>query len=357
MIINYNGKKILKTFLSYIYGAGVALRNRAYDKNIFDVHDVGVPVISVGNITVGGTGKTPAIEMLLGFFLATRLKISVVTRGYRRRTKGLFTVSDGMGHISDADEGGDEPVQIARKFPHTVVIADEKRIRGCRYAIEKFKSDVIILDDGFQHRACKRDFDIVVIDSTQPVSEQRVLPAGKLREPMKNLKRAGVILLTKCEPGDGSGYVTHQIRTHATAPIFKTMYVPHVLRSFQTSAAVDPQLMKGKSVFAFCGIGSPASFDRTVAALGATIAGSLAFKDHHPFNASDISDILDLYKKSNADFLLTTEKDTMRLAKHSAQLFDVPLYYPEMKVVFLDNKKQFFQLIAQCIPRTSAYIS
>ncbi|MDT8323182.1 MAG: tetraacyldisaccharide 4'-kinase, partial [Bacteroidota bacterium] len=176
--------------ISSLYAIAMQLRNAAYDRGVLRAQDAGVPVISVGNITAGGTGKTPVVEALLVRLLAAGRRPAMVTRGYRRESRGLLVVSDGAGMLRDVRESGDEPYQVAAKFPRVPVIADEKRIRGCRHAVQRFDAEILLLDDGFQHRAVARDCDIVVVDAQIGLDGLRMLPSGRLREPLRNLARA-----------------------------------------------------------------------------------------------------------------------------------------------------------------------
>lgn len=289
--------------------------------------------------------------MLVRYLSPHIRKIAVVTRGYKRKSKGLIVVSDGKGNITSVLKGGDEPVQIAKKFPAVVVISDEKRRRGCSYSIEHHKSDIIILDDAYQHRSCRRDIDIVVIDATQPLWNQELLPAGRLREPIKNLHRADIILLSKCEPHRSYEQFALALRAYVDAPVFTTQFIPIALRSFATFDEVTLSEVKRKKIFSFHGIGSPQSFNKTVQLLECEDVGSIQFPDHHTYTQFDVHKILSAYHQSNASLLLTTEKDAMRLEERKHLFDSAPLFYPEMKVEFLQNESEFYHIIDKKILR------
>lgn len=347
---------MIRALLSQLYRAGVAIRNIAYDRRILPVHPAGIPVISVGNITTGGTGKTPVVEMLIRHFSRGDRRVAVVTRGYRRRSRGFFLVSDGRGRIAEADMGGDEPVQIARKYPRTIVIADESRVNGCRRARKEFGAQIILLDDGYQHRSCARDLDILVVDATRPLGEQRLLPAGRLREPLKNLSRADVVILSRCEPHRLSDDMAKSVSAYVAALVIPTAYLPERLISFRDGSAQDPELHRGKKAFLFSGIGAPASFVRTAELLELAPGESMVFPDHHFYSPSDIARIAARFRESGALLLLTTEKDAMRLSSRRALLETLPLYYPEMAVRLLSGEETFHRLLDAKIAGRNSHI-
>ncbi len=345
------GGSMFLSFLSRLYGAGVALRNAAYDRGMLPAHPAGIPVVSVGNITVGGTGKTPVVELLIRLLSGRGLRVAVVTRGYKRRSRGYLLVSDGKGNIAEAETGGDEPVQIARKFPAAVVIADESRVRGCRRAREEFAAQIVLLDDGFQHRACARDVDIVVVDAHRPLREQRLLPAGRLREPLKNLSRADAVILSRCESQQIRDRMARDIGAFAAAPVIPASYVPERIIRFRDGAAADPEELRGKKALLFSGIGAPASFLRSAEMLGTAPAGRIDFPDHHFYSPADIAEIAAHFRACSAALLLTTEKDAVRLDAHRPLLETLPLYYPQMTVRFLADEDEFLRLLDRKIDR------
>lgn len=327
------------------------MRNRCYDLRLFKSRRVGVPVISVGNITVGGTGKTPVVEYLIRRLHPTVSRIAVVTRGYKRRSRGLVVVSDGAGMIADPSIAGDEPLQIARKFPTVVVIADANRIRGCTRAIDQFKCDVILLDDAYQHRACARNLDVVVIDATMPIWTERLIPSGRLREPLTNLQRADIILLSKCEPTNRYIQYAQTLSAYVSAPVLVTQFVPTSLVTLFDDRAVACQSIQGRTAFSCIGIGSPQSFAQTRASLGVHSVGERIFPDHHWYSSLDVYAVLNAFRLSKAEVLLTTEKDAMRLLPFQQLLQDVPVMYPRMEVSFLDNEPEFLSLLSQRISK------
>lgn len=344
----------MKRLLSHIYGAAIALRNEGYDRRLIRVERAGVPVISVGNITAGGSGKTPVVERLVAHLLGTRRMPAVVTRGYRRETRGGFIVSDGCGTVATARMGGDEAVQVARKFPGLVVVADEMRSRGCRLAVERFAVDAIVLDDAFQHRSVHRDIDIVVVDTIEGAFDRMLLPAGRLREPMKNLGRADLIILSKCDPSTPIEEITRSLAAHTAAPVFATRYAPRTLRCLGSDERLPLDALRGRPLGGFCGIGMPEGFRRTLDALQADLRVMRAFPDHHWFGADDIASLQGSGRAAGVEAWATTEKDAMRLSDGEEWKYLGEVYYPEMEVVFLGNEDAFFALIEAPMTESAA---
>lgn len=314
------------------YGAVTTLRNRAYDAGVFRSTHPGIPVIAVGNISAGGTGKTPLVSAIAGRLVARGLRAAVVTRGYRRSTRGTFVVADGAGGIASAREGGDEPVMMARRTPGLVVIADEVRVRGCRVAAERFGADVALLDDGFQHRACARDLDIVVIDATAPPWTDRMLPWGRLREPACNLSRADAIVVSRCNQAADWQATVARLHAEQTAPVFPAMFEATGMVSHPGASTFDLEGVRGATVVSFCGIGSPLSFRTTLESLGVNVVDALVYHDHHRYSAQDIDEILARQQRCGAAHIVTTEKDVQRLEEHAACFRGVSLLHPVMEV-------------------------
>lgn len=337
----------MKTVLSAIYGAVIRRRNRAYDRGRRPAVRVGVPVVSVGNISAGGTGKTPVVLLLAGHLLARGARVAVVSRGYRRKTTGTVVVSDGRGHIVTAREGGDEPVMLAFRLPGLVVIADERRSRGCAHAIGEYGAGIILLDDGFQHRAVYRDVDIVVVDATEALADARLLPAGRLREPLDGLRRAHAILLSKCTSDTDVDALRAVLARHGDAPVFATRFVARGLVRMGDTADLPVDALRGLRLGAFSGIGKPGGFRRTLEDIGLAPVYSRDFPDHHWYGAADLAALRDAAAAHDVEAWITTEKDAVRLAgmPESASLGQV--FYPRMDVEFVGGEEEaFYALVA-----------
>jgi tetraacyldisaccharide 4'-kinase len=296
---------------SAVYALVTALRNFLYDRGILPSFPVPAKVVSVGNLTVGGTGKTPFVEALARFFSEQGHRVAVVSRGYGRRGKKILTVSDGKSFLEDPALTGDEPLLLARHLPGVPVLVGADRVATARKAVESFGSTLILLDDGFQHRRLKRDMDVVTLRRGDPFGNGLVLPAGPLRERRKGLERADVIVLTGVK---GSGGLKSGIPFEKSNPdrIVEATYEPMGWRRFSEERHLPRGFLRGKSVFAFSGIGNPASFEATLIGLGVKSAGHRSFPDHHRYTASDWSRIRRRAESLGAEAVVTTEKDAAR---------------------------------------------
>ncbi len=326
----------MRAILAALFGAVVRVRNAAYDRGLFTAHRIAVPVLSVGNITLGGAGKTPLVEHLVSLLHDEGVAPCVVTRGYGRVTRGTVVVSDARGTIVTAREGGDEPVQMARKFPWLPIVADGLRVRGCGLAIERFQPDVIVLDDAFQHRACARDLDIVAIDAARADTELRMAPLGRLREPLAHLRRASLIVLTRCSDTVQVDVLAARLSSFSDAPIVRTRFAIAALRDALDGRGVGMDAVQER-VIAFCGIGSPDAFRTTLAEAGLATAALRAFPDHHTYAARDLEALRVLARRHDTQTFVTTEKDVARLGAAVGGLSDFRILYPEMITQVLEG--------------------
>ncbi len=274
--------------LSALYGAAVRARNELYDRKTLTLSQLQGPVVSVGNLTVGGSGKTPFLILLGQLLKQHGILFDVLSRGYRRKTKGVVLV-DPHGL---AAEFGDEPVLIARQLGVPVIVGEDRFAAG-RMAEEKFGPRLHLLDDGFQHRRLARDFDIVLVTSSDP--HDSLLPTGRLREPLASLRRADAVVLTNNMTTDGLGL--------GSQPVWR------ITRGILTPQTNEPCL-------AFCGIARPQNFIEQLQTAGIVLAGTRSFHDHHRYSSDDIHQLLRLRKQHGATTFLTTEKDAINLDGH-----------------------------------------
>lgn len=281
-------------------------------------------VISVGNLTTGGTGKTPAVIAIAEEAGERGYQPCILTRGYRGTAKGPCFVSKGGAALLGVDEAGDEASLMAERLKGIPVVKGEDRYEAGVLALRELTSrpsDVsrqplfFILDDGFQHWRLFRDMDILLIDSGNPFGNKRLLPSGILREPLPEIKRADIIVLTKqtvSDPSDKSSLID-EIRTYnPDAPLHISEHRPVGLRTL-SGKNLPLDIISGKPVFAFCGIGNPVSFKDTLSGIGAEVKGFMAFRDHHMYKWREIRRIIEAAKECNADWIVTTEKDIIRL--------------------------------------------
>ena len=307
--------------LSKVYGKVVARRNRRFDNGTSTIVTVDKPVISVGNVLVGGTGKTPVVQLLVRMLSDMGHRPAIVMRGYKRSSRGLLVVHDGQEVKASARESGDEAMLHATKLDVPVVVCESK-VDAAVHAAGFLPCDVIIVDDGFQHRALHRDMDIVLVNK-KTVDDGRLLPAGRLREPIESLKRADVVMLT------GTLISEDEVREYCSSNtlICKTQVV--------TSG---PDL-DGKRLLAFAGIADPERFVDTVRGSGANVVATVSYDDHHIYTKTDIEGLITRAKTNGAD-LITTEKDRVKL-DHALDLLtkaDITLHVLPIDVQLTSGK-------------------
>lgn len=298
------------------YSAATRLRNLSYDHGLLGQASLRCPVISVGNLSVGGTGKTPMVIHLAGLVAGWGLKPAVLSRGYGGRSgKDVNVVSDGRNVFSEPDEGGDEPFLIARRLPAVPVLTGPRRAVTGEYAIGHFGADVMILDDGFQHRSLRRDLDIVLMDSRHPLGNGHLLPRGPLREPFSSLRRADLIVLTRAEKGGKPPFESRLAEELPSIPVFKSCHSPRRLTE-GNGISHPPSDLRGRRIYAFAGVARPDSFRECIESLQGMIVGFGAFSDHHRYRAGDLTEMEKEARSLGADLILTTEKDGVKLAPY-----------------------------------------
>jgi tetraacyldisaccharide 4'-kinase len=326
--------------LSKIYGAAVRIRNRQYDTGEKERVRLDAKVISVGNLTVGGTGKTPLVESVSRLALEQNGKVAILSRGYGRTSQRLTVVSDGSSIRCGVDEAGDEPLMLAKRIPEAVVIVNADRAAAGREAI-RMGCHTLVLDDGFQHRRLARDLDLVVLDGRHPFGNGKLLPAGPLREPPESLRRAHAVILTRSSDEDYANAL-ESIRPFTQAPVLRSRHQPC---SWRDSSGSEYPLshLSGKRAVVFSGIGSPGSFESTVSRLGVKIMKSVRFRDHHRYSASEIQALTQAARSASAEVLMTTEKDAQKI---KPEWSDWPIFYLSIALEFLPDEGGLRQLIA-----------
>jgi len=306
----------LLTALSWFYGAVAFLRNRFYDRDFWKSYRLPAAVISVGNISAGGTGKTP-VTLALAQLLQRPpygVKVAVLSRGYRRKSKGFQRVSAGAGSLCDWEASGDEPQIFARRLRGVPVAVDADRVRGGATLIQEHSPRVILLDDGFQHRRLARDLDIVLIDPQRDLKDA-LLPRGLLREPLSSLARAHLILLMTQE-GETAAleeswkYCADRYGAECLVACRSQRSGSYVLRSGEK---VPLENLNGARLLPFCGIAKPENFLLTLGGLGAEIPILIRFRDHHVYSLRDLERLALIYARHKAQYLITTEKDAVKL--------------------------------------------
>ncbi|WP_306533210.1 tetraacyldisaccharide 4'-kinase [Geobacter sp.] len=325
--------RLLLAFLvmfSVPYGIVVRLRALAYAKGIFRVHRLNRPVISVGNLTVGGTGKTPMVALVTRLLMERGKRVAVISRGYGGSLEGeMRIVSDGYTVFLTAAEAGDEPVHLATAVPGLMAVIGSDRHAAGRLALEQLNPDVFILDDGFQHLRLHRDLNILLMDCRSPLGNGHTLPAGLLREPPSALKRADLVVYTRCA-GVGAPSV------HGTVPSCRA---GHSLTGVELLPSGDRQpfeKLRGRRGVAFAGIAEPEAFFASLRDKGVDIVATVPFDDHCRYGEPEVARLAETCRTAGADFLITTGKDAVKLTPLLGGLGPVYVAVLEMRLIDLN---------------------
>ena len=340
--------------LSLVFAAVVGVRYFLYRVGVLRRFPLGVQVISIGNVTAGGTGKTPVTEIFARTLAAEGRKVAILSRGYRRKEAPwwvrMFTqvvtpplvVSDGRRVLRDSAEGGDEPYMLASNLPGVAVVVDRDRVKAGRYAVKRLGCDTIILDDGFQYQRLKHSIEVVLVDSTNPFGNGNMLPRGILREPARNLGRADIIFLTKCR-GDVSAVREEIRRYNRTAEIVECTHAPKSLKDVWSREEFPLSWLEGKTVCTLSGIASPKGFENSLRRLGAKVVWCERYADHHRYDSSEVLYALNRTADMGADALVTTEKDAVRFPRF--ETVPVKCLYLRIAIEILSGAESFDQVI------------
>src|SRR6267378_2593665 len=341
---------------SKVFEAVIKTRRFLYDFRILRDSTLGVQVIAVGNLTVGGTGKTPVVEKFASALRDQGRSVAILSRGYRSKPQPFHewlvkkillrddttpprVVSDGKSLLLDSEMSGDEPYMLASNLKDVVVLVDKDRVKSGRYAIEKFGCDTLLLDDGFQYWKLKgRRLDIVLIDRQQPFGNEWLLPRGTLREPPAHLARASYIFITK---SDGN---TEELRRrisqfNGTAGLIECIHHPLYLEDVFTGERVPLDRLKGRKIASFSGIAQPESFEQSLVQLGGELVYSKRFADHHRFTQQEVLNAINRSKKRQAETIITTQKDAVRFPKIDRR--DLPIYFMRVEIKILSGADDF----------------
>ncbi len=320
--------------LSKFYGFAVLLRNRLFDLGIFKQTKVSATVVSIGNITTGGTGKTPLVAWLCNYFIKQNIKTAVLTRGYKKK-----------------NDVADEPAMLAKAVPNVTVVVNPDRVAGAKKAINEHNAKLLVMDDGFQHRRLARDVNIVAIDATVPFGNGKLLPAGLLREPITSLKRADAVIITRSN--QNSPEMIEEIKAKVrklkpemvvAAAVHKPMYIKLIK---------DRQLgldkLAGKRIYAFCGIGNPDAFLQTLKDMSLNIVGTKIYNDHHVYTNDDIAVINEDARYKQAEYVITTHKDWIKTALLSLDKFQIPFAAMMVELEFADGQEKIIELVEKSL--------
>ena len=354
------GPAIVRAILSLLSKVwllfAVKARRFLYNVRIFRDATLGVQVIAIGNLTLGGTGKTPVVEKFARELRDQGRNVAILSRGYRSRPAPLHerlmnkillrddttpprVVSDGKSLLLDSEMAGDEPYMLASNLKDVVVLVDKDRVKSGRYAIEKFGCDTLLLDDGFQYWKLRgRRQDIVLVDKQQPFGTERLFPRGTLREPPSHLARANTIFITK---SDGQ---TEELRRRIAqynpgAGIIECIHHPLYLEDVFSGQRAGLEVLKGRKVGSLSGIAQPESFEGSLVGLGGELVYSKRFADHHRFTQQEILNAINRGKKRQAEMIITTQKDAVRFPKIDRR--DLPIYFMRVEIKILSGADDF----------------
>ena len=360
--------------LSWLFNGIAQARLWLYRHRILHDQPLGCLVVVVGNLTVGGTGKTPVVEKFARALRDRGRKVAILSRGYKSKSVPLWQkwwwslthaeepppriVSDGQRVLLGSLEAGDEPYMLARNLPGVIVLVDKNRVKAGEFAIKKFGCDTLVLDDGFQYLPLKGRLNLLLVDKTNPFGNGHLLPRGILREPIKHLKRASYIFLTKSN-GQRDPELEALIAEHNPGvDIIECAHRPQYLQKFgapvDAPGAREPlTFLKGRRVFAFSGIATPESFEKFLRDLGALIVGRERFLDHYRFESEDLAALFAMARSEGAECLVTTEKDAVRIAENLA--CPLPLYYLRLEIDILRGASDFDEAVGRiCFPERAA---
>ena len=342
--------------LSKAFHVAINLRQWLYNMRILRDKTLGVQVIAVGNLTVGGTGKTPVVEKFARELRDAGRNVAILSRGYRSKPKPFHTVifdkiflredqtpprivSDGKSLLLDSEMAGDEPYMLASNLRDVVVLVDKDRVKSGRYAIEKYGCDTLVLDDGFQYWELRgRRHDVVLVDCQQPFGNGHLLPRGTLREPPSHLLRAQTIFITK---SDGK---TAELRKNITelnpeAAVIECVHNPLYLEDIFTGERKTLDYLHGKKAASLSGIAQPESFEHSLVSLGAELVYSKRFADHHRFSQQEVLNAINRGKKRQADVIITTQKDAVRFPKIDRR--DLPIFFMRVEIKIVSGANDF----------------
>ncbi|MFN0069089.1 MAG: tetraacyldisaccharide 4'-kinase [Limisphaerales bacterium] len=346
--------------LSHVFLAGVRTRRALYNARILRDTTLGVQVIAIGNLTVGGTGKTPVVEKFARELQDQGRKVAILSRGYRSKPPPLHgrllnrlllrqetspprVVSDGKSLLLDSETAGDEPYMLASNLRDVVVLTDKDRVKAGRYAIQKFGCDTLLLDDGFQYWKIRgRRQDVVLVDCQAPFGNNFLLPRGTLREPPAHLARASVIFLTKSD-GNTAPLREQLHRLNPKAPVIECVHSPLYFEDVFTGERQPIGAVAGRRVAALSGIAQPESFENGLRKLGAELVYAKRFADHHRFSQQEVINAINRSKKRQADMLLTTQKDAVRFPKLDRR--DLPVWFMRVEIRILSGAKDFHDCV------------
>jgi len=352
--------------LSFIYERLVQLRLFLYRHRLLREHTLGCLVISIGNLTVGGTGKTPIVEKFARALRAGGRRVAILSRGYksvprrsRKKSWNPFAkkipeppriVSDGKTLLLDSLTAGDEPYMLANNLKDVIVLVDKDRVKSGLFAIKELKADTLLLDDGLQYLHLKHRLDIVLIDRQAPFGNEHLLPRGTLREPPRNLRRASYIFITK-STGEPNDQLIERIRRYnRTAEIIECAHQPLHLQNVLTGEQLPLETLRDTYIGSICGIAAPESFEEGLQKLGARLELSKRYTDHHRYTEAELNSFITRCVRRDLEMIVTTEKDAVRFPRLTKS--DVPIYFLRVEIEILSGHESWEHCVGRiCQPQ------
>lgn len=355
-----NALKFVLGGFSKLYTSLVQGRLYLYRRRYLRSQELGCPVVSIGNLTVGGTGKTPVAEMLARELTSRGRRVAILSRGYKSvprplaqrlrnkllKNREMFPpriVSDGNRVLLDSRRAGDEPHMLAKNLPGVCVLVDKDRVKSGLHAIRHFDADLLLLDDGLQYQRLRHGIDIVLVDSQAPFGNEHLLPRGTLREPPANLRRASYIIVTKSGPSPDMKLLERLRRLNRTAAIIECNHAPRHWQNLLTREKLPLLSLRGRHVGALSGIARPESFEQGVRELGAQVEIAKSFADHHRYTKKEILRFLEWCDRRSLDALVTTEKDAVRFPEIDQPA--VPMLYLRVEIEILRGREHWEELL------------
>ncbi len=364
-----NGVKFygfILTILSYIFNFVVQFRLLLYKNRILHNQHLGCLVVVVGNLTVGGTGKTPVVEKFARSLHQQGRTVAILSRGYKSKKEPLLKkwwrlishgeptppkiVSDGEKVLLDSNQAGDEPYMLAKNLPGVIVLVDKNRVKAGLFAIKNFGVDTLILDDGFQYLSLKENLHLLMVDKNDPFGNGNLLPRGILREPIKHLKRASYVFLTKSD-GNKDQELEDLIHKHKPdAELIECTHRPKYLQEVNGDNRLELSELKGKKIGSLSGIATPESFENFLSNLGAEIKYNQRYLDHHRYTNSELKQFFEKAEEAKVEMVVTTEKDAVRIESDFKP--NIPLYYMRVEVEIIKGFDDFQEAVARiCFPK------
>jgi tetraacyldisaccharide 4'-kinase len=316
-----------------LYELGVRLRIALYETNYLKTRRLSAPVISVGNLTVGGTGKTPLVAFLACYLRDEGYEVAILSRGYKRATRGRVEVSNAKEVLCGPREAGDEPYLLARQCAGVRVVVDEDRYRAGQWLEQQTMVSAFILDDGFQHLGLARDLNLLLIDATEPLDEDEIVPFGRLREPLTSMRRADAVIVTRADQPFDQAAVKTMIAQYCgqATPVFYAYHDLTGLRRLGSGEVIKPGTLMRRRVAAISGIARPERFIADLRHFGMSIALRCDFVDHHRYRREELLELVGRARAAGAEAMIVTEKDAANLPAEAADLSELPLYAAQIE--------------------------